>query len=66
MRIEHTLIEGTAGCGATYQFAKDATSNLRQKDDSYSEAIAGFLSGSCIGIYSVYCQSSHPTTTNNR
>jgi hypothetical protein len=55
------LIEGAAGVGATYQFTKDATSNLRQKDDCYSEAIAGFLSGCGVGIYSMvaapFCQS---------
>lgn len=46
------LIEGTAGVGAAYQFTKDATSNLRQKDDCYSEAIAGFVGGAGIGVYS--------------
>lgn len=38
------------GIGATYQFTKDATSNLRQKDDCYSEAIAGFLAGCGVGV----------------
>jgi hypothetical protein len=46
------LIEGTAGVGAAYQFTKDATSNLRQKDDCYSEAVAGFVGGMGLGVYS--------------
>jgi hypothetical protein len=39
-----------AGVGATYQFTLDATTNLRQKDDCYSEAIAGFAAGAASGI----------------
>ncbi|CAO2656163.1 Nn.00g049660.m01.CDS01 [Neocucurbitaria sp. VM-36] len=39
-----------AGVGAAYQFTLDATSNLRQKDDCYSEAIAGFVAGCGVGI----------------
>ncbi|KAF2252646.1 hypothetical protein BU26DRAFT_453066 [Trematosphaeria pertusa] len=39
-----------AGVGATYQFTKDATSNLRQKDDCYSEALAGFVGGATLGV----------------
>jgi hypothetical protein len=46
------LIGGVAGVGAAYQFTKDATSNLRRKDDCYSEAIAGFVGGMGIGVYS--------------
>ncbi|KAF1946447.1 NADH-ubiquinone oxidoreductase 213 kDa subunit [Clathrospora elynae] len=38
------------GVGAAYQFTLDATSNLRQKDDCYSEAIAGFVAGCGVGI----------------
>ena len=43
-----------AGAGAAYQFSKDATSNLRQKDDCYSEAVAGFVAGTTLGIYSMF------------
>ncbi|KAF1839590.1 NADH-ubiquinone oxidoreductase 213 kDa subunit [Decorospora gaudefroyi] len=39
-----------AGAGAAYQFTLDATSNLRQKDDCYSEALAGFVAGCGVGI----------------
>ena len=43
---------GTAGVGAAYQFTRDATSNLRQKDDCYSEAVAGFVAGAGVGLAS--------------
>lgn len=39
-----------AGVGALYQFTKDATANLRQKDDCYGEALAGFMGGSMVGV----------------
>ena len=42
--------------GATYQFTLDATSNLRRKDDCYSEAIAGFAAGSAVGISSTHTE----------
>jgi hypothetical protein len=42
-----------AGVGAAYQFTHDATSNLRQKDDCYSEAIAGFAGGAAVGVASM-------------
>ncbi|KAF2827246.1 hypothetical protein CC86DRAFT_466051 [Ophiobolus disseminans] len=38
------------GVGAAYQFTLDATSNLRQKDDCYSEAVAGFVAGAGVGV----------------
>ncbi|KAL5114378.1 hypothetical protein ACEQ8H_007727 [Pleosporales sp. CAS-2024a] len=40
-----------AGVGAAYQFTLDASSNLRQKDDCYNEAIAGFAAGVGMGVY---------------
>jgi hypothetical protein len=43
---------GAAGVGAAYQFTLDATSNLRQKDDCYSEAVAGFVAGVGVGVAS--------------
>lgn len=42
------------GVGAAYQFSKDATANLRQKDDCYNEAVAGFVAGCGVGIYGAY------------
>lgn len=48
----------SAGVGAAYQFTLDATSNLRQKDDCYSEAVAGFVAGAGVGVartYSMIC-----------
>ncbi|CBX98059.1 hypothetical protein IAQ61_010163 [Plenodomus lingam] len=40
-----------ASAGFTYQFTLDVASNLRQKEDSYSHAMAGFVSGSCLGVF---------------
>ncbi|KAF2278385.1 uncharacterized protein EI97DRAFT_465694 [Westerdykella ornata] len=39
-----------AGVGATYQFTRDSAANLRQVDDTYNEAIAGFLAGLALGL----------------
>ncbi|KAL3426219.1 Tim17/Tim22/Tim23 family protein [Phlyctema vagabunda] len=36
--------------GATYEFTKNASANLRQKDDSLNTAIGGFLAGSMLGL----------------
>ena len=36
--------------GGTYQFAKTASANLREKDDSWNTAIGGFLAGSLVGM----------------
>ncbi|PSN62553.1 hypothetical protein BS50DRAFT_531868 [Corynespora cassiicola Philippines] len=44
------IIAVYAGVGAAYQFTKDASANLRQKDDCYTEALAGFMGGSVLGI----------------
>jgi hypothetical protein len=40
----------TAGVGVAYQFTLDATANLRQKDDCYGEALAGFAGGAALGV----------------
>jgi hypothetical protein len=37
------------GVGVAYQFTKDATANLRQKEDGYGEALAGFAGGAVVG-----------------
>ncbi|KAF9731681.1 hypothetical protein PMIN06_007718 [Paraphaeosphaeria minitans] len=39
-----------AGVGALYQFTKDATANLREKDDTYGEFLAGFMGGTAVGV----------------
>ncbi|KAH9880122.1 hypothetical protein J1614_002148, partial [Plenodomus biglobosus] len=44
------LADFCGSVGAAYQFTLDVTSNLRQKDDCYSEAIAGFAGGACLGV----------------
>jgi len=36
--------------GGTYEFCRRAAANLRAKDDTYNEAIGGFVSGSVIGL----------------
>ncbi|OIW26513.1 hypothetical protein CONLIGDRAFT_475820 [Coniochaeta ligniaria NRRL 30616] len=44
----HIAVWGTVG--GVYGFSKAAAANLREKDDHYNSAIAGFLSGSALGI----------------
>lgn len=39
-----------AAMGGTYEFAKIASANLREKDDSWNPAIGGFLAGSIMGL----------------
>ncbi|KAF2267676.1 hypothetical protein CC78DRAFT_530755 [Lojkania enalia] len=39
-----------AGVGAAYQFSRDSAANLRQKDDTYNEAIGGFIGGMVLGL----------------
>lgn len=41
------------GVGATYQFTRDSAANLRQKNDTYNEAIGGFASGLVLGLASM-------------
>lgn len=36
--------------GGAYEFARTASANLRQKDDSWNEAIGGFFGGAMIGL----------------
>lgn len=45
------LIALFTAAGAGYQFTKDASANLRQKDDAYNSAIGGFVAGNMVGIY---------------
>ncbi|KAK0625226.1 hypothetical protein B0T17DRAFT_492354 [Bombardia bombarda] len=44
------MIATFGAIGATYEFSRHASANLRQKDDSYNHAIGGFLAGSLIGL----------------
>lgn len=39
-----------AGIGAAYSFASTASANLRQKDDTWNQAIGGFFGGSVLGL----------------
>ncbi|KAB5575290.1 hypothetical protein GE09DRAFT_1052878 [Coniochaeta sp. 2T2.1] len=36
--------------GGAFQFTKNASANLREKDDHYNSAIGGFFSGAVVGI----------------
>lgn len=36
--------------GGVYEFARSASANLRQKDDSWNEAIGGFFGGAMVGL----------------
>lgn len=36
--------------GGAYEFAKTASANLRQKDDSWNPAIGGFFAGTMLGL----------------
>jgi hypothetical protein len=42
----------TAAVGGTYEFAKLASANLRERDDSLNTAIGGFIAGSILGLRS--------------
>jgi hypothetical protein len=36
--------------GGSYEFAKCAAANLREKDDAYNPAIGGFFAGTMLGL----------------
>lgn len=36
--------------GGAYEFATNASANLREKDDPYNAAIGGFFGGSMLGL----------------
>ena len=42
----------SAAMGGFYEFFKNAAANLRQKNDTYNEAIGGFFGGSVLGLRS--------------
>ncbi|KAL8693996.1 MAG: hypothetical protein Q9218_001295 [Villophora microphyllina] len=51
--IQNTLTRQnnvTAAIGGTYEFARTASANLREKNDAYNNAIGGFLGGSVVGL----------------
>ena len=41
-----------AALGGVYEFSRHAAANLREKNDSYNEAIGGFLGGATMGLRS--------------
>ncbi|KAI1812438.1 hypothetical protein GGS20DRAFT_587495 [Poronia punctata] len=48
-RTGGTIVSLTA-LGSVYSFTKDASANLRAKDDTFNTTIAGFLGGSTLGL----------------
>lgn len=36
--------------GGTYEFAKTASANLREQQDSWNNAVGGFFSGAILGL----------------
>jgi hypothetical protein len=42
--------EAVAAMGGSYEFAKTASANLREKDDSWNNAIGGFFAGTMLGL----------------
>lgn len=48
--LERGLIAVVAAMGGTYEFAKTASANLREKNDSWNPTIGGFLAGSIMGL----------------
>lgn len=40
----------TAAMGGAYEFTKNASANLRQKDDAYNPALGGLMSGAMLGL----------------
>ena len=45
--------------GGAYEFSRIATANLREKNDSYNEAIGGFFSGAILGVRCACIQPTH-------
>ncbi len=48
--IGERLMIGVAAMGGTYEFARTASANLREKDDSWNPTIGGFLGGAVLGL----------------
>jgi hypothetical protein len=40
--------------GGTYEFVKNASANLREKDDHYNVALGGFFSGAILGLRGLF------------
>lgn len=39
-----------AAMGGAYEFTKNASANLRRKDDAFNPALGGFMSGTMLGL----------------
>lgn len=40
--------------GGTYEFVKTASANLREKEDHWNVTLAGFFSGSILGLRGLF------------
>jgi len=49
---EGVLMNGcsTAAMGGAYEFSKNASANLREKDDAWNPALGGFFAGTMMGL----------------
>ena len=56
--VRVNLIFLIAAAGGTFEFARTASANLREKNDSWNPAIGGFLAGGVLGLR---CQLVHMT-----
>ena len=57
------LTPAIAAMGGTYEFARTASANLREKNDSWNPALGGFLAGAILGFR---CQLLHIAKTTTR
>jgi hypothetical protein len=44
------LFSIVAAMGGAYEFCKNASANLREKDDALNQAFGGFVAGSMLGL----------------
>ena len=44
------LTDMIAAMGGAYEFTKNASANLRRKDDAFNPALGGFMSGTMLGL----------------
>jgi hypothetical protein len=52
-----------AAMGGVFEFAKCASANLREKEDTYNSTIGGFFAGSVLGLRGEGC--THESTLNH-
>lgn len=50
LKMQRSINTSVAAVGGTFEFARIASANLREKNDSWNSAIGGFLAGGIIGL----------------